>query len=256
MKKDFTVSLVIPCYNESINLNKNYLFDVFKYIQDRKEFIEVLIIDDDSTDDSRSIIKSKYLNKFTKLQLIENEHGGKAFGVMTGIQKAKGEFVMFSDMDFATPITEADKLFKSVHQGFDVVIGSRAQSRKGAPLTRKIQAKGFYILRSFIIGLSGISDTQCGFKIFNKKAAISVINNMKVFTLNRKISGPAVTAGFDLELLFLLKKFHYKIDEVSVLWHHAETKRVSFFKDSIEGVLDIFKIKFFDIVGKYYVAKN
>ena len=112
-------------------------------------------------------------------------------------------------------------------------------------------AKGFIVIRNLLIGLPGIRDTQCGFKLFDKKAASSIIHRLKVFHNNRKARGSSVSAGFDLEFLFLAQKKGYKIKEVSVIWRHVETKNVNFIRDTIETLKDIIKIKYLDIIGKY-----
>lgn len=155
-------------------------------------------------------------------------------------------------MDQATPIEEVDKLLPYFEKGFDVVIGSRSSQRKGAPLTRIIMARGMIILRSFLVGIKGISDTQCGFKMFKNKAAqklFTKINNLHHGF--QKVSGSSVSAGFDVELLYLAEKAGYKIKEVPVSWLYVETRRVNPIKDSIEGLLDLVKIKIGDLKGKY-----
>ena len=72
-----------------------------------------------------------------------------------------------------------------------------------------------------------------------------------MFHEKRKAEGSSVSAGFDLEFLFLAKKMGFKIKEVPVTWMHVETKNVHFFKDTIETLIDIGKIKYFDLMGKY-----
>lgn len=88
--------------------------------------------------------------------------------MLTGIKQAKGDYVIFTDIDLATPIDEVEKLIAKTKEGGQIVIGSRNNSRAGAPLLRKIMAKGFIFIRNIIIGLKGIKDTQCGFKLFEK----------------------------------------------------------------------------------------
>ena len=98
------ISLIIPCYNEELNIQKGVLDKIGNYTKDNEYFGEVLIVDDGSSDLSKTIIRQKYLKQFPKFRLIENNHKGKAFAVITGIEKAREEYVMFSDMDLATPI--------------------------------------------------------------------------------------------------------------------------------------------------------
>jgi len=245
------ISLIIPCYNEETNLQKGVLDKIGNFTKDDSRFFEVLIVDDGSTDRSKEIIKRKYLSRFSKFKLIENSHQGKAFAIISGIKKSLGEIVIFSDMDLATPIEEVEKLLAETKKGFQIIIGSRSTIREGAPILRKIMAVGFIYIRDLLIGLNGIKDTQCGFKLFYKKAADTIINRLKVFHDRRKAKGSSVTAGFDLEFLFLASKLGYKIKEVPVVWKHIETKNVNFINDSVETLKDVLLIKYYDLKKKY-----
>jgi dolichyl-phosphate beta-glucosyltransferase len=244
------ITLVIPCYNEEANIQKGVLDNIGNFTEDRKDFLEVLIVDDGSSDKSREIITRKYLSKFKKFRLICNDHGGKAFAVKRGIEEAKAELVMFSDIDLATPIEEVDNLLLYTAAN-EVVIGSRGATRPGAPMIRKIMAISFIIIRNTIIGLYGIKDTQCGFKIFQTKAAQEIISKMLVFKRAQKTNGASVSATFDLEFLFLAKKLGYNIKEVKVLWRHMETKNVNFFKDASETLTDLARMKWYEMKGRY-----
>ena len=245
------ISLIIPCYNEEVNIQKGVLDKVGNYTKDLEMFKEVIIVDDGSDDSTKDIIKKKYLPIFPKFVLVENKHMGKALAVITGVEKAKNSFVMFCDMDLATPLEESVKILSGLENGYDVVIGSRAQKRQGAPLTRRIQSFGFTFLRNMFIGLHGIKDTQCGFKGFKRNVALHIISKQRVFEKGHHVTGSSVSAAFDLEFLFLARKLKYSILEVPVMWRHAESKNVSLIKDSIETLSDIFLIRINDIKGKY-----
>ena len=249
------ITLVLPVYNEETNLQKGVLDKIGNYIQNSNDFIEVVIVDDGSSDNSKEIIKSKYLTQFNKFLLVENDHKGKANAIITGIKKAKGEYVMFSDIDLATPIEESEKLIVPLYEGFDIVIGSRKSKRLGAPILRKIMAVGANIIRDLLINLNGIKDTQCGFKIFKTSSAKEIISKLIVYSNPKIIKGSAVSAGFDMEFLFIAKKLGYKIKEIPVSWKHVETKHVNFLKDSFDALGDIFKIRSLDLKRKYDFKK-
>lgn len=237
------LSVVIPSYNEMANLQKGPLDKVKHYLDKQKYNYEVIVVDDGSDDGSREFVQ-KFTKENKNFRLIQNEHTGKAGAVTAGVLSAKGEYVLFTDMDQASPIEELDKLLPATKQGYDIVIGSRSNKRKGAPLTRLVMAKGMIILRSTLVGLHGIRDTQCGFKLFSKEAAKDIFTRVKKIHHGYKtVKGSAVTAGFDIELLYIGKKLGYKIKEVPVRWLYVETRRVSPVRDSIEGVMDLIKIK-------------
>jgi dolichyl-phosphate beta-glucosyltransferase len=232
------------------NLQKGVLDKVEHFLQKQKYGYEVLIVDDGSTDGSVEFVE-KFAKENPHFKVLKNPHLGKAGAVTAGMLKANGQYRLFTDMDQATPIEELDKLFPYL-KDFDIVIGSRNSTRKGAPFTRAVMAKGMIVLRSLLVGIGDIKDTQCGFKIFNQKAAEDLFSKLQTFHNGfRKISGSAVKAGFDVELLFLAQKHGYKIKEVPVTWLYVESRRVNPIKDSIEGVEDLVSIRLNDIKGKY-----
>lgn len=251
MKGDFTISLIIPCYNEEKNIQKGVLDRIGNYTKTHPLFSEVIIVDDGSSDSSKTTIRERYLKTYPKFLLIESNHLGKAYAIIKGIREAHGNFVMFSDIDLATPIEEANKLIAKIKEGYQIVIGSRNIQREGAPILRKIMSLGSIVVRNLIIGIKNITDTQCGFKVFKKDIAIKIIDKFKVFNKRKSIKGSSVSAGFDLEFIFLAQKLGFKIKEVPVIWRYAETKNVNFLKDSFESLIDILKIKYFDITGTY-----
>ena len=249
MKKPF-LSVVIPSYNEMANLQKGVLDKVEHFLKKQEFDYEVIIVDDGSTDGSVEF-EAKFVKESPNFHLIKNEHLGKAGAVTYGMLSAVGEYVLFSDMDQATPIDELPKLLE-FSKNYDIVIGSRSSNRKGAPWTRLLMAKGMMVLRSVIVGVAGISDTQCGFKLFKKDASDALFSKLKEFHHGyKKISGSSVKAGFDVELLFLAQKLGFSIKEVPVEWLYVETRRVSPIKDSFEALEDLLKIKYNYITGKY-----
>lgn len=250
MKKIF-LSVIIPSFDEMANLQKGVLDKVEHFLSKKDYSYEVIIVDDDSTDGSVEFVE-KFVAENPHFRLIKNTHLGKAGAVTSGMLKAEGEYILFTDMDQATPIEEIDKLLPFAQKGFDVVIGSRNAHRRGAPWTRILMARGMMILRSLIVGINGISDTQCGFKLFRKEATQKLFT--KIYDLHqgfKKVSGSAVSAGFDVELLYLAQKMGYKIKEVPVSWLYVETRRVSPLKDSIDAVWDLLKIKINDYRRRY-----
>ncbi len=247
--KNLQISIVIPCYNEERNLRLGALEKVANYMQKQPYDWEVIIVDDGSIDESKRLI-SKFIKEQPKFVLLENEHKGKAVAVETGMRASKGEYVLFTDMDQATPIVELEKLRVWMKKGFDVVIGSRSSVRKGAPFFRLAMARGFMTLRNIFLQL-GIEDTQCGFKLFKRGVINHIFDKMMLYSSKHKVSGSSVTAGFDVELLYVVKRLQYKIKEVPVEWHYQETRHVNFISDSIFGLKDLFTIKMNSLKGLY-----
>lgn len=233
------VSVVIPAYNEENNLKKGVLVSVWDYLKGKEFAWEVLIVDDGSTDETVNEAL-KFARRHKGFKVLQEKHRGKAGTVIAGVLAAKGKVVLFTDMDQATPIDQLDKFFPYFERGYDVVIGSR-HGRKGAPVIRKLSAFVFSILRRALLGLP-FSDTQCGFKAFSKRAVSEIFPIMRRNWENKKATGAAVNAGFDIEILMIAKKKRLKIAEVPVVWHHVGTERVQIVSDALEAIGDIFRL--------------
>ncbi len=244
------LSVVIPAYNEETNIRLGALDQVEHYLSKQSYSWEVILVDDGSTDATPTLLDSFAKNN-SGFRVIHNQHQGKAASVITGMLAGHGGIIVFSDLDGATPIGQLANILPWFDQGFDVVIGSRNSKREGAPLLRLIMARGFMFLRSIILGLKGIADTQCGFKGFKKNVAREIFGKLALYGKQRTVAGSSVTAGFDIELLYLAKKLGYNIKEVPVEWHYVETRRVNPFKDSWQGLLDIIKIRANALKGAY-----
>ncbi len=245
------LSVIIPCYNEETNIRNGVLHVVTEFLDKQPYDKEVIIVDDGSEDRSAELAE-KFIktSKVPYMRVLKNPHGGKAATVITGMRAGKGEIVMFTDMDQATPIVEIEKLLPYFEQDYDIVFGSRAGRREGAPLTRKILSTGHMILKNIIVNVN-FKDTQCGFKAFRRDKIQGLVDKMKIHGKAHAVKGGMVASGFDLEMLFVAKKLGYKIKEVPVEWHYVGTKRVNAIKDSLRGVKDMINLRLNDIRGLY-----
>ena len=151
--------------------------------------------------------------------------------------------LLFSDADLSAPIEEAEKLLDAIAGGADIAIGSRWLQRdlqtQRQPFYRQAFGRIFNLLLRLILGLT-FKDTQCGFKAFTRDAA------QKIFPL-QKIE----RWGFDPELLYLAKKLKLKVAEVPVEWAHCEGTRISPLRDGTRMFLEMLKIRWNGITGKY-----
>lgn len=247
------LSIIIPCYNEEENLKRDVLQEVADYLNKKDFSYEVIISDDGSSDNSRKLVKQAIKDK-PKFRLLENKHGGKPWAVWKGIEAAKGEWILFTDMDQSTPIKELEKLLPFMKQDYQVVIGSRGMKREGFSIIRKIGSGVFKALRSVLL-LPGIDDTQCGFKAMERRVAVQVFPELQFFQdIDKEVKGWRVSA-FDIEMLFLSRKKGYKVKEVKVEWLDRdaaiEGKQKSYFKESKQMGQEVLRVKLNDLQGKY-----
>jgi len=237
-----TYSIVIPAYNESERIALT-LERVLAHVRERNWSAEVLVVNDGSSDSTADIVR-RFAAQHGNLALIENPgNRGKGYSVRNGMLHASGEVVLFSDADLSSPIEEADKLFAALAAGADVAIGSRwlrteLQTQR-QPLHRQLLGRVFNLLLRVVLGLH-YRDTQCGFKAFTRRAT------HLIFPLQH-----IERWGFDPEILFLAHKFGLKVQEVPVQWAHREGTRINPVRDGLRMFLEMLKIRWFSISGKY-----
>jgi len=233
------ISIVIPAYNEEKRIGRS-IKQIVKYLDKKKYSYEIIVVDDGSIDNTIDVVK-KASNK--NIRIIKNKKNmGKGYSVKTGILNAKYPLVLFSDSDLATPIEELDKFMEYI-KSYDIVIASRnlkeSNIKVKQPFYRQLMGKTFPLLVN-LIALGGFRDTQCGFKLFKTGAAKRIVS---LQTFNR--------FSFDVEILFIAKKLGYKIKEAPVVWIDKEGSKVSPIKDSLKMLIDLFKIRLNNLLGKY-----
>jgi len=243
------LSVVIPAYNEVKNLKRGVLSSVYDYLIRQEYSWEVLVVDDGSDDGTKDIV-SEFVKKHKFFKLLSEPHRGKGGTVIAGMLAAKGDIILFSDMDQSTPIDQIEKFLPKIRTGFDIVIGSRS-GRPGQTLVRKIMAYGWAFLRTVVLRLP-YKDTQCGFKLFKREAAKKIFGKMRIFSEKVRTKGASVTAGFDLEVLYIARKLGFSVSEVSVEWYeYGQRKEVSPIKDSWEGLRDLVRVRWNAFRGEY-----
>lgn len=239
---DPTYSIVIPAYNESARLSAT-LEKVLAYVHAEGWDAEVIVVNDGSRDNTADIVRA-FSAKDPALRLVENPgNRGKGYSVRNGMLKARGRVVLFSDADLSSPIEEAPKLFQALDDGADIAIGSRwlraeTQTQR-QPLYRQLFGRIFNLILRLTLGLQ-FKDTQCGFKAFKQPAAQAIFPLQKIERW-----------GFDPEILFLARKFRFKVQEVPVAWGHSGGTRINPLVDGSRMFMEMLRIRWHDLTGKY-----
>lgn len=249
------ITVLLPNYNEAENVKRGVLSAVINYLSKQKFASEIIISDDGSSDNSVDLI-TKFASSKNNIRILKNEHAGKPYALRAGINAAKGEFVLLTDMDQSTPITELSKLLPFIKE-YNVVIGSRGARRADSSVIRKLASVIFLYVRRFIL-LPEIKDTQCGFKLMKTSLAQRIFKHMRIFGRVNNAIGWKVTA-YDVEMLHLAKKFGEPIKEVRVLWKNEDTssgKSRNFVKESLEMLFEIMRVRINDLLGKYELSNR
>ena len=237
----FELSVVIPAYNEADVLERT-LCEVERELRSRDIPFEVIVADDGSTDGTLDIAQA-LVSRIPELRLLPLPHRGKGHAVKRGMLQAAKPYRLFMDADHSTHIRELEKFLPAIAEGYEVVIGSRkmqgAKITLHQPLVRELMGKGFTRLTNALL-TGAVTDITCGFKCFTRRAA------EQVFALQR-ISG----WGFDAEILFLARRYEYRVKEIPVVWGDDPSTQVRLLGDTVRSLQELMAVRMWAWQGRY-----
>jgi len=229
-----SISVIVPCYNEEKTIYQN-LKKIYRYLEPRFSKFEIIAVNDGSQD--KTVREIKRLQQEYPIHLIDNSiNEGKGKVIRDGMLVARNEVVMFIDADLGIPIEELEKFMAEIENGYDLVIASRfvpgLKIRRPVLWHRKIMEKAFRLMRMLIINHWKVKDTQCGFKVFRAEAAKNIFPKVTVKRF-----------AFDAEVIYIAKKFDYKIKELPISLQNPPNSHVRLFRDPLNMTLDLLKIR-------------
>lgn len=241
------ISVIVPCFNEERAIYQN-IKKIFQYLEANFESFEMIAVNDGSTDET--VRELKKVQDEISLTIIDNyTNEGKGKAVRDGILQGNGEIIMFLDADLAIPIEELSKFVAKINNGYDIVIASRFVP--GGKVIRRvlwyrvIMEKMFRFIRTAIINSYEVKDTQCGFKVFKRDAAMKIF---PIMTVKR--------FAFDAEIIFLAGKFRYKVKELPITLQNPIKSHIRIFRDSLNMILDLINIRLNDFLNNYQAISS
>lgn len=241
------LSVVIPAYNEERRL-PHTLEAICAYLAAQPFHSEVLVVDDGSDDATASLAEAR-----PDVTVLRRDHRGKGFAVRAGALAAQGEYVLLCDADLAVPIEEWPKVEAFLKSGYAIVIGSRegiGATREGEPWYRHLMGRVFNLIIR-VVALSGINDTQCGFKALRRDAAQDLFRRVRIYGDDAPVVKGAAVTAYDVELLFLAQRQGYRIAEVPVKWQYGTETKVNPVRDSLRNLRDVLTVRLNQLLGRY-----
>jgi dolichyl-phosphate beta-glucosyltransferase len=240
-----SLSVVVPAYNESARLPA--------MLQEAVEFLtktyandwEILIVDDGSSDNTASVAlsfaASSELVKPEQMRVVILEKNrGKGGAVAHGMRHVRGRYAIFADADGASRFSDLAELMQRLKEKeieeYGIAVGSRAHMVTSDAVVKRSFVRNF-LMHSFhtllkTVGVREIGDTQCGFKLFSRKAVCAVFGDLR-------------TEGwiFDIEVLLLAAYKRIPVVEVPINWHEVEGTKMALVTDSIRMFCDLVVVR-------------
>jgi len=240
---DQRVSVVLPAYNEAKRL-ENAVRKVEEYLKKLGYDYEIIIAEDGSTDGTDEIARRLARDNPRIRHIHSDERLGRGRALTRAFKEAKGNIVVYMDVDLSTDLEHLKELINAILDSYDVATGSRLVegSKTKRPLKRDIASRGYNFLVRLLLR-SKIHDHQCGFKAFRKDAILKISEKVRD------------THWFwDTETLVVAQRLGYSVKEIPVRWVHGGDTKVRFGKDVLYMFSQIIRMFLEDIARsrKFY----
>jgi len=237
--KNTKISVVTPCFNEGKNIWKN-IKRVDDYLKQRFDRYELIAVNDGSRDNTKEELVG--LQQEIGLKVIDNANNqGKGGAIRDGVlaSNKENEIVMFLDSDLGIPVEELEKFIAEIKNGHDIIIASRfvpgLKIIRPVQFHRMIMERAFRLIRMMITNNWNVKDTQCGFKVFRREAAMKIFPKLTVKRF-----------AFDAEVIFVANKNKYKIKELPIHLQNPPSRSLRIFRDPANMIWDLLRIRMND----------
>ncbi len=218
------IAIIIPAHNEEKRIGETLdrYGKYFENLKKKKEIddFEIIVVINNTHDRTEDVVKP-FCKRFPEIRYLNFKEGGKGFAIIRGFKDAiekNSDLIGFVDADMATPPEAFHDLVKNI-KDCDGVIASRWMKKSiikmKQTMLRQITSRVFNFLTRSIL-LLPFKDTQCGAKLFKRKAIQSVIDEIGT-----------TRWAFDIDLLYRMKMKHYKIKEVPAVWEDKADSKLN-----------------------------
>lgn len=221
------LSIVIPCYNEEKNIPL-----IIKRLEGNlnREDIEIILVDNGSTDNSQKIIK-RYSKKYKTIKLVVvKKNIGYGYGIYSGLKSAKGKFICWTHADLQTDPNDTIKAFELIKKQKNPEKTFIKGKRHRRPFFDKFFEFGMSVFETLILRTL-MYDINAQPKLFHN-------------TFLKLMKNPPKDFSFDLYAYYLAKINNYNIKKFPVLfpkriygeshWNTGIKSKIKFIKRTLD----------------------
>ncbi len=192
------LSAIVPCYNEEENI-VDFYHEFMKneaFFREKDVALELFFIDDGSKDGTAAEVK-KLAGGDERVHLVSfSRNFGKEAAIYAGLEKARGDYVVFLDADLQDPPSLLTEMYGYVEQGYDTV-ATRRVTRKGEPPLRSFFARIFYRLMKKI-SRTEIMDGARDYRLMTRQVVDAILSMGEYNRFSKGIFG---WVGFETKWL-------------------------------------------------------
>ena len=192
------LSAIVPCYNEEENI-VDFYHEFMKneaFFREKDVALELYFIDDGSKDGTAAEVK-KLAGVDERVRLVSfSRNFGKEAAIYAGLEKARGDYVVFLDADLQDPPSLLPEMYGYVEQGYDSV-ATRRVTRKGEPPLRSFFARIFYRLMKKI-SRTEIMDGARDYRLMTRQVVDAILSMGEYNRFSKGIFG---WVGFETKWL-------------------------------------------------------
>jgi dolichyl-phosphate beta-glucosyltransferase len=230
------LTVIVPCYNESERL-PDTLQALLAYLSGIPGQVEVLVVDDGSTDATVMVAEAVAAVDRRVRVLSYQPNRGKGFAVRTGMLAAEGELIVFTDADGSYGPSDLDRIRRALGEA-PVAIGTRTSGTSGQ-VARRTASRVFNLAIRGSLGLP-FGDTQSGLKGFRRAAAQQIFSQARVDGF-----------AFDVEVLWLARQLKLEVAEVAVQAMERQGSKVRMLTDALGMLGEVWAVRQASANGAY-----
>ncbi|MGM0576019.1 MAG: glycosyltransferase [Myxococcota bacterium] len=236
------LSLVIPAYEEALRLRPT-LDAVLAWLDREHVDGEVVVVDDGSADRTPEIVAETAAADPRVVPITLPRNRGKGRAVATGVESARGRWIVFFDADLSYPLDHVHEALERLKGGAEAVFGSRLAHpecrRDDYPPMRRLASRAFGALVDGLLDLD-VRDTQCGFKAFRADVAKPLFRALTIDGF-----------GFDVELHWLVHHWGLRAEVMPVRMTHRPGGSVAPLRHGLGMAADVLRVRARSALGAY-----